>query len=122
MFGWKKPKKTLTVGLIHGNRPLVEAKIRAKEKVLIGAHPKNTFVIHSEEIPKRFVMFEPQGNDRYLLSFLPRMKGKIAVKDKALSLAILLQKGVVETKKGVHQLSISDKTRGKITFGAYRLL
>lgn len=120
-FGKKKEKKILKVGLIQGNRPLVERAIGAKEKVTLGTHDKNTFTIKSDRLPKQMVVFKPQG-DRYLLTFLSGMSGKIAVKDNAMSLAHLLEKGVVETKNGQHSLSISNKTRGKLVFENCRLL
>jgi len=121
LLGSKKEKRRLKVGLIQGNRPLIERSIKAKGKVTIGTHPKNTFVINSKQLPKKFVVFKPQG-DRYLLSFLPDMTGKIAVKGNALTLAKLLERGIVETKKGTHSLSISDRTRGKLVFNGFRLL
>ena len=121
MFTKKKNHKSLKVGLIQGNRPLIERKLKPKEKVTIGPHPKNTFVIEYDGLPKKFVAFKPQG-ERYLLYFLPGMKGKIAVKDKAISLDNLVDRGVVETKKGQHSVSISARTRGKIVFGDYRIL
>lgn len=121
-FGRKKPRRDLTVGLIQGNRPIVEKVIRGREKVTIGTDSKNTFVIQSPKLPKRFTVFEPQAEDRRLLYFLGFMTGKIAVNETAAPFSALLEKGIVETKHGVHSISISDKTRGRILFDDCRLL
>ena len=122
-FGKKKKKKLLKVGLIQGNRPLVQKDIKPGKKVSIGPHDKNTFVIQSNEIklPSKFTVFKPSGN-RYLLFFLPGMDGKIAVSGNAVNFDTLKQRGIVESKKGQHCISISNRTRGKITFGNNRLL
>jgi hypothetical protein len=122
MFGRKKKSvKTLKVGLLHGDKPLVEQSIKFKGKVTIGTQDNNTFTLHWKKLPKKFVIFKPQGK-RYILNFLPGMDGKIAVKETALPFATLKKRGVVESKKGVHSISISDNTRGKITFDNYRIL
>ena len=121
MFGQKKSKRLLTVGLLEGNRPVVAQTLKNGQKVTIGPHKKNTFVIHSAKLPKKFTLLQPKG-DRYLLTFLPEMQGKIAVKGSALPLTTLIQRGVVETKKGQHTVSISNRTRGKIVFENCRLL
>ena len=120
-FGKGKSKRVLTLALIQGNRPAIEKSVAVRDKVVIGSHPKNTFVVTHSGLPEKFVVLKPDG-ERYLLHFFPSTKGKIAVNESSMTLATLQQKGVVENKNGVCSVSISDKTRGKLVFGDCRLL
>ena len=121
LFGKKKSTKTLRIGLLTVGQPMVEKTFEDGDKITIGTSEGNSLVLKSKILPKKFILFKPE-DDRYLLHFLPEMDGKVAINDAAMTFQMLKQKGIVETTKGQHRISISNKTRGKITFENYRIL
>lgn len=121
LFNKKKSPKTLKIGLLTPGQPMVEKSFEGGEKITIGTGQGNSLVLKSKLLPKKFILFRPE-DDRYLLHFLPEMDGKVAINDAAMTFQMLKQKGIVETTKGQHTISISDKTRGKIVFENYRIL
>ena len=133
----KEAKKILRIGIIQGGKIIEERLLRKREPVTVGTSPKNTFAITANGLPSRFPLFELKG-DAYVLTLADWMDGRLSLGTGVADLQTLKQQGIAKQvgqidyedpqaanakkKVPVYQVSLSDKSRGKLTFGEVTLL
>jgi hypothetical protein len=115
-----KPK-ILRIGIIQGGRIVEERLVRKRDDITIGQSAKNMFVVPSDALPRRWVLFQVAGN-RYVAHFSDGMDARIAVGNEIISLAQLKQTGKIQ-KRGVSWvLPLDERSRGKITLADMTIL
>src|SRR5215470_7728124 len=115
-----KPK-ILRIGIIQGGRIVEERLVRKRENITIGQSAKNMFVVPSDALPRRWLLFQVHGN-RYVAHFSDGMDARIAVGNEIISLAQLKQTGKIH-KRGVSWvLPLDERSRGKITLADMTIL
>ncbi|MCB9637574.1 MAG: energy transducer TonB [Myxococcales bacterium] len=130
-------RKILRIGIIQGGKIIEERLLRKREPVTVGDSNRNTFVIPGTSLPSRFPLFELKG-DTYYLTIADWMTGRLSLGTGVADLQALKQEGVAKQvgqvdyekpdqngqkkKVPVFQVSLSEKSRGKLTFGDTTLL
>lgn len=134
----KQTRKILRIGIIQSGKIIEERLLRKREPVTVGESHRNTFVIPATGLPPRFPLFELKG-DKYFLTIAEWMDGRLSLGSGVSDLKGLKQKGVAvqvgqvdykdpaapessRRKVGVFQVPLSEKSRGKLTFGEITLL
>ncbi len=133
----KQGRKILRIGIIQNKKIIEERLLRKREPVTVGESAKNTFALPATGLPSRFPLFELKG-DKYYLTFAEWMEGRVSLGTKALTLQDLRTQGVAKKvgqveyrnpkdpqkkrKVFVYQVPLTDKSRGKLTFGEVLLL
>tara|TARA_B100000609_G_scaffold199621_2_gene205070 strand:- start:541 stop:2001 length:1461 start_codon:yes stop_codon:yes gene_type:complete len=134
----KETRKILRIGIIQGGKIVEERLLRKREPVTVGESAKNTFVIPSTGLPSRFPLFELKG-DKYYLTIADWMQGRLSLGTGVADLNGLKKQGVAKKvgqvdykdpkggnaakkKVPVFQVPLSEKSRGKMTFGDTTLL
>jgi hypothetical protein len=114
--------KVLRIGVIQGGKIIEERIIRRRETITIGPSEKNTFVIPSQDLPSsRFDIFETKG-DQYTLNFSAAMNGRISSDGQVEELADLRSSGRARKKGKLFQITLNDKSRGKVLIGDSTIL
>jgi outer membrane biosynthesis protein TonB len=130
-------RKILRIGIIQGGKIIEERLLRKREPVTVGDSNRNTFVIPATGLPSRFPLFELKG-DVYYLTMADWMSGRLSLGTGVADLQTLKQEGVAKQvgqvdyeepanpqskkKVPVYQVALSEKSRGKLTFGDITLL
>lgn len=132
----KQARKILRIGIIQSGKIIEERLLRKREPVTVGESHRNTFVIPATGLPPRFPLFELKG-DKYFLTIAEWMDGRLSLGSGVSDLAGLKKQGVAnkvgqvdykdpssnaKKKVGVYQVPLSEKSRGKLTFGDVTLL
>jgi hypothetical protein len=134
----KPGRKILRIGIIQNGKIIEERLLRKREPVTVGESHRNTFVISATGLPPRFPLFELKG-DKYFLTIAEWMDGRLSLGTGVSDLQGLKQQGVAKKvgqvdykdpkqpqgskqKVGVFQVPLSEKSRGKLTFGEVTLL
>jgi hypothetical protein len=107
--------KVLRIGLIQGGKVVEERVVKQRVSVSVGAGEKNMFVISGGDLPEGFRLFELIGDD-YHLNFTAGMKGRVALPS-GLSELDALRERVPANGQGIHQIPLSEDTRGKVVIG-----
>lgn len=131
-------RKILRIGIIQGGKIIEERLLRKREPVTVGESHRNTFVIPTTGLPPRFPLFELKG-DTYYLTVPEWVDGRLSLGDGVSDVQGLKQQGRAQQvgqvdyqdpsqpqsknrKVSVLQAPLSDKSRGKLTFGEITLL
>jgi hypothetical protein len=130
-------RKILRIGIIQGGKIIEERLLRKREPVTVGDSNRNTFVIPATGLPSRFPLFELR-EDTYYLTLADWMTGRLSLGTGVADLQALKQEGVAKQvgqvdyekpgqpsqkkKVPVYQVALSEKSRGKLTFGDTTLL
>ncbi len=110
----KRKQKILRLGVIQGGRIIEERLIHHGESVTIGDGQRNTFVLHSAGLPKRFTLFAFKGG-QYTLCFTDHMDGKVSM-DGGIVMGFEEVRGKSrKVKDGVYQFPLTPQMRGKVT-------
>lgn len=134
----KQVKKILRIGIIQSGKIIEERLLRKPEPVTVGESHRNTFVIPATGLPLRFPLFELRG-DRYFLTIAEWMDGRLSLGSGVADLQGLKNQGVAKkvgqvdyndpkaaqagkSKVSVYQVPLSERSRGKLTFGDVTLL
>lgn len=132
----KQTKKILRIGIIQGGKIIEERLLRKREPVTVGESHRNTFVIPATGLPPRFPLFELKG-DKYFLTIAEWMDGRLSLGSGVSDLQGLKKKGIARQvgqvdyqspsdnkskKVGVYQAPLTERSRGKLTFGEITLL
>src|SRR5262245_7040129 len=120
--GASAPKpKILRIGIIQGGRIVEERLVRKREDITIGQSAKNMFVVPSDALPRRWVLFQVSGN-RYIANFSDGMDARIAVANEIISLAQLKQSGKIHKRGASWIMPLDERSRGKITLADMTIL
>jgi len=132
----KPGRKILRIGIIQGGKIIEERLLRKREPVTIGENHRNTFVVSGTALPQRFPLFELKG-DKYYLTIAEWMDGRLSLGSGVADLQGLKKQGSAKQvgqvdykdskagskkKVAVYQVPLSEKSRGKLTFGEVTLL
>ncbi len=117
----KQQRKILRLGLIQGGRIVEERLIRHGDNVTIGDGQKNTFVLHSSGLPRRFTLFSAKGG-RYTLCFTDDMDGKISMDGGIVMGFDEVRRKSRRTKDGIYQFPVTPEMRGKVTVAESTIL
>ncbi len=114
--------KVLRIGVIQGGKIIEERIIRRRETITIGPSEKNTFVIPAQDLPSsRFDIFETKG-EHYTLNFSAAMNGRISTDGQVVELADLRSSDRALKKGKLFQITLNDKSRGKVLIGDSTIL
>jgi len=113
--------KILRIGIIQGGRIVEERLVRKRDDITIGQSAKNMFVVPSDALPRRWVLFQMHGN-RYIAHFSDGMDARIAVGNEIISLAQLKQTGKIQKRGLSWVLPLDERSRGKITLADMTIL
>jgi TonB family protein len=113
--------KVLRIGLIQSGKIVEERIVRTRETVSVGSSEKNHFIVHANDIPPRFDVFQLVGND-YILNFTDAMTGRVALPGGVQDLDTLRQTGGARNAGNYWQVKLNDNSRGKIVIGDVTLL
>ena len=114
--------KVLRIGVLHGGRIVEERLIHKRQPVTIGEAAKNVIILPEvEEIGQSLKLFDVEA-DKYVLGFSDGAKGRIAVDDKVQELTTLRTGGGAKKSGGLWTFPLTDKVRGKISFGEVTIL
>ena len=111
--------RVLRIGIVQGGKIVHERLIKPGQGVTIGESPKNTFVVKSDGLPKRFTLFQPKGAT-YQLGVTPEMTGKVALAAGIQSVGDLAK--ATPATNGVHLVELSHTDRGKVVIGDVTVL
>jgi len=134
----KQTRKILRIGIIQAGKIIEERLLRKREPVTVGESHKNTFVIPATGLPLRFPLFELKG-DKYFLTIADWMDGRLSLGTGVADLKSLKQQKIAQKvgqvdyknpnqasaakkKVPVYRVPLSEKSRGKLTFGEVTLL
>ncbi len=117
----RQQRRVLRLGVIQGGRIVEERMIHRGENVTIGDGQKNTFVLHSSGLPKRFRLFVATGG-RYVLCFTDDMDGKVSMDGGIVMGFDEVRRKSRRTKEGVYQFALTPQMRGKITIAESTIL
>ncbi len=107
--------KVLRIGVVQSGRVTEERIIKQRTHVTVGPSEKSMFVISSNAVPANFRLFELVGDD-YCLNFVDTMTGRVALPTGISDIAML--KGQARRNaQGIHQLRLTDDSRGKVSIG-----
>jgi outer membrane biosynthesis protein TonB len=115
-----KPK-ILRIGIIQGGRIVEERLVRRRDDITIGQSSKNMFVVPSDALPRRWLLFQVSGN-RYVAHFSDGMDARIAVGNEIISLAQLKQTGKIQKRGMSWAMPLDERSRGKITLADMTIL
>ena len=113
--------KVLRVGVIQGGKIIEERIIRKRETVSVGSSEKNHFVVHGEDVPSRFELFQLVGND-YILNFTDKMSGRVGLPGGVQDLDQMRQSGAARNAGPHWQIKLSETSRGKVVIAGTTLL
>jgi hypothetical protein len=113
--------KVLRIGIIQGGRIVEERILRKRETVTVGSSEKNHFVVHGDNVPSRFDLFQLVGND-YILNFTDAMSGRVGLPGGVQDLDQLRKTGGARNAGAHFQIKLSDTSRGKVVLAATTLL
>lgn len=134
----KPGRKILRIGIIQGGKIIEERLLRKREPVTVGESHRNTFVIPATGLPPRFPLFELKG-DNYYLTVPEWVDGRLSLGSGVSDVQGLKQQNLAQQvgqvdyqdpsqpqsksrKVAVLQAPLSEKSRGKLTFGEITLL
>ena len=114
--------RVLRIGLIQDGKIVQERLIGAGETVSVGVSNKSTFLLPPGVLSApEFVLFQ-YGAGGYRLRFTAEMRGKISKDGGVAALQRLQEDPSVQSSNGVFTLPLSDRDRGKLTFGKVTVL
>ena len=113
--------KVLRIGIIQSGRIVEERIIRKRETVAVGSSEKNHFVVHGDNVPARFELFQLVGND-YILNFTDKMSGRVGLPGGVQDLDQMRQSGAARNAGTHWQIKLSDNSRGKVVIAGTTLL
>ncbi len=113
--------KILRIGIIQAGKIIEERLIRKRSNVTIGASPRNTIVVPASTLPRTFTLFE-MNQGQYTLKFGESMDGRISLGGKVMSLEAARSGGHAKKKGNLHELQLTENTRGKVLLGEVTLL
>ena len=113
--------KILRIGIIQSGKIIEERLVRTRNPVTIGQSPKNTFVIPVSNLPKTATLFDVRRG-AYVLQFKDGMDGRVSLDDGVMDFGALKSKGVAKRRGDLWNLSLTEKSRGKIVLGDVTLL
>lgn len=114
--------KILRIGIIQSGKIVEERLLRSQQAVTIGQSPKNTFVIPVSNLPRSATLFDVKRG-LYSLLFKDSMEGRVSLETQGvLDFASLKSRGVAKKTGDSWQVSLTDKSRGKVVLGDVTLL
>lgn len=115
----KTQPRVLRIGIVQGGKIVHERLIKPGQSVTIGESPKNTFVVKSDGLPKRYTLFHPRGAG-YALGVTEGMSGKVALSGGIKSMADIVAS--TTGSNGVHTVELGESDRGKVVIGDVTVL
>lgn len=113
--------KVLRIGVLLGGKVVKERLVRPGNDVSIGTSPRNTFVVESEGLPARTLLFTSKGQ-RFSLCFTEAMKGKVQLESGVATFDQLRAKPDTPKKGDGWHVGLTEKSRGKISIGELTIL
>lgn len=114
--------KVLRIGILHGGRIVEERLIHKRQPITIGETSKNVIVLpENPGLGSSFKLFDLQG-EQYVLGFTEDAKGRLSVDENVQELSVLRSSGKAKKHGDIYSIGLSDKTRGKVTFGEVTIL
>lgn len=112
--------KVLRIGVVQGGKIVHERLIKPGQAVTIGESPKNTFVVKADGLPKRYTLFQPDGQT-YKLGLSEAMSGKVALDGGIRTVGELLA-STSAGSDGQRAVPLSLSNRGKVVVGDVTIL
>lgn len=115
-------EKILRACVVQGGKVIEEQRLGRRDSLTIGTHPKNTFVVASNELPRSHQLFVVKGG-KYELVITEAMRGRISVeRQDAIDFSDLKTQGKMEKRGDYYHLPLSDGHRGKVLLGDTTLI
>lgn len=113
--------KVLRIGVLLGGKVVKERLVRPGTDVSIGSSPRNTFVVESEGLPARTMLFTSKGK-QFTLSFTEAMSGKVQLESGVATFEQLRAKSDTAKKGDTWTVPLTEAARGKISLGELTIL
>lgn len=114
--------KVLRIGIVQDGKIVQESLIKAGDPVTIGESDKNTFVLKTASVGKRFQLFQPVKGGLYTLNFVDAMSGKISHTDRIFGMDELRNLPDCKRQGDHYALTLTDGSRGKVTVDGVTVL
>jgi hypothetical protein len=117
----KQQAKVLRIGIIHDGELIEEQQIAAGEPVSIGTEEGNTFVLKETGIELASLPLFLWADGEYQLQVTPRMKGKVNLGGKGISVD-KLRKENEPAQEGLWSITLTEEDRGKVKLAPITVL
>jgi hypothetical protein len=117
----RSSQRILRVGIIQGGRIIEERLIRSHKTISIGQSPRNSFVLSSPNLPRRYEVFAPRG-EAYEMRFAPGMDGRVTVGGGVRTLTQIREQKIAKQFGDWWHLPMETSSRGKLVVGDVTVL
>jgi len=103
-------------------RPLKKGLISAaNRRIFAGTSADNNIVIAAPAVPRRFLLLEPAGRDKFYFYFTDQMQGIVVRDGLPLGLDELVSRGIAEKSNEYYRVELDINDEVKLKWGAQEL-
>ena len=114
--------KVLRIGIVQRGKIIDERELKKRETVSVGTDERATFTAISDAMPKKFDLFDYDGQN-YFLRFESTMEGRVQLDgQKVADFSRLREQRKVVQRGGVEAVPLTDASRGKVVIGDVTVL